>query len=67
MARMRAVQVARAGGRLELIERDMPEPARGEVRVRVEARGVCHSDSLTIEGQCPTFPSPAFLATRSRA
>lgn len=53
MAKMRAVQVARAGGPLELIERDMPEPARGEVRVHVEACGVCHSDSFTVEGQWP--------------
>jgi D-arabinose 1-dehydrogenase-like Zn-dependent alcohol dehydrogenase len=51
MAKMRAVQVARAGGPLELVERDIPEPARDEVRVRVEACGVCHSDSFTVEGQ----------------
>ncbi len=58
MAKMQAVQVARAGGPLELVEREMPEPARCEVRVRVEACGVCHSDSLTVEGQWPglTFP-----------
>ena len=47
MAKMRAVQVARAGGALEVVERDVPEPKRGEVRVRVEACGVCHSDSFT--------------------
>jgi hypothetical protein len=58
MAKMRAVQVARAGGPLELVEREVPEPARGEVRVRIEACGLCHSDSLTVEGQWPglTFP-----------
>ena len=58
MAKMRAVQVARAGGPLEHAEGEIPEPARGEVRVRVEACGVCHSDSLTVEGQWPglTFP-----------
>ena len=58
MAKMRTVQVARAGGPLELVERDVPEPARGEVRVRIEACGVCHSDSLTVEGHIPglTFP-----------
>jgi D-arabinose 1-dehydrogenase-like Zn-dependent alcohol dehydrogenase len=68
MAKMRAVQVARAGGPLELIERDMPEPARGEVRVRVEACGVCHSDSFTVEGHSGrASPSPASPATRSRA
>jgi D-arabinose 1-dehydrogenase-like Zn-dependent alcohol dehydrogenase len=49
MVKMRAVQVARAGGRLELVERDVPEPARGEVRVRVDVCGVCHSDSFTVE------------------
>ena len=58
MAKMQAVQVARAGGPLELIEREMPEPARGEVRVRVEACGVCHSDSLTVEGQWPNLSFP---------
>ena len=58
MAKMRAVQVARGGGPLELVERDVPEPARGEVRVRIEACGVCHSDSLTVEGQWPGFAFP---------
>jgi D-arabinose 1-dehydrogenase-like Zn-dependent alcohol dehydrogenase len=57
MARMRAVQVARAGS-LELVERDVPDPAQGEVRVRVEACGVCHSDSLTVEGQWPGLSFP---------
>jgi len=58
MAKMRALQVARAGGPLEIVEREVPEPARGEVRVRIEACGVCHSDSLTVEGQWSglTFP-----------
>ena len=41
---MRVVQVPRAGGPLELVERDIPEPERGWVRVKVEACGVCHSD-----------------------
>ena len=41
MGKMRAVQVAQAGGALELVERKMPEPMQGEVRVRVEACGVC--------------------------
>lgn len=58
MPRMRALQVARAGGPLELVEREIAEPGHGEVRVRIEACGVCHSDSLTVEGQFPglTFP-----------
>jgi D-arabinose 1-dehydrogenase-like Zn-dependent alcohol dehydrogenase len=58
MAKMRAAQVARAGGALEVVERDVPEPQRGEVRVRVEACGVCHSDSFTVEGQYPGLSFP---------
>jgi D-arabinose 1-dehydrogenase-like Zn-dependent alcohol dehydrogenase len=67
MAMMRAVQVARAGGPLELVKREIPEPAQGEVRIRVEACGVCHSDSLTVEGQWPNLPSLASPGTRSPA
>ena len=58
MGKMRAVQVAQGGGALELVEREMPEPTQGEVRVRVEACGVCHSDSLTVEGQWPGLSFP---------
>lgn len=58
MAKMRAVQVPRARGTLELVERDVPEPKQGEVRVRVEACGVCHSDSFTVEGQYPGLSFP---------
>jgi propanol-preferring alcohol dehydrogenase len=50
---MQAVQVAAAGGKLELVDRDLPEPGRGHVRVRVQACGVCHSDSITVEGHMP--------------
>jgi D-arabinose 1-dehydrogenase-like Zn-dependent alcohol dehydrogenase len=50
MARMRVVQVAAPGGPLELVEREVPSPGNGEVRIRVEACGVCHSDSFTKEG-----------------
>jgi D-arabinose 1-dehydrogenase-like Zn-dependent alcohol dehydrogenase len=55
---MRAVQVAEAGGALELVERDMPEPAAGQVRIRVLACGVCHSDSSTKEGLWPGLQYP---------
>ncbi len=58
MAKMQAVQVGRAGGSLELVEREVPEPARGEVRVRIEACGVCHSDSFTVEGLFPGVSYP---------
>ncbi|MBY0280322.1 alcohol dehydrogenase catalytic domain-containing protein [Candidatus Binatia bacterium] len=53
MAKMRAVQVSRAGGPLEVVERDVPDPGRGEVRIRVQACGICHSDVLTKEGGFP--------------
>jgi D-arabinose 1-dehydrogenase-like Zn-dependent alcohol dehydrogenase len=55
---MRVMQVSKAGGPLELHEREIPEPAPGEVRIRVQACGVCHSDSYAKEGYFPgvTYP-----------
>ncbi len=50
MATMKAVQIAHAGGAFELVERPLPEPHEGQVRIRVEACGVCHSDSVVKEG-----------------
>ena len=50
MAKMRAVQVPKAGGEFEMVEREIPEPGPGKVRVKVEACGICHSDSVTKEG-----------------
>lgn len=58
MAKMRAVQVAKAGGPLELVEREIPTPGAGQVRVKVHACGICHSDSLTIEGHWPGITYP---------
>ena len=58
MSRMRVAQIASANGPFELVERDIPEPGPGEVRMRVEACGICHSDSFTKEGTFPgvTYP-----------
>ena len=58
MARMRVVQVAAPGAPLELVERDVPNPGNGEVRIRVEACGICHSDSFAKEGAFPGIPYP---------
>ncbi|WP_321881866.1 alcohol dehydrogenase [Paraburkholderia bannensis] len=58
MPTMQAVQVAKAGGALELVERDIPEPSAGHVLIKVQACGICHSDSLTKEGQWPGLQFP---------
>jgi len=55
---MKAVQVAKAGGGLELVERNIPEPGRGQVRIKVEACGICHSDLLVKEGYWPGIQYP---------
>jgi D-arabinose 1-dehydrogenase-like Zn-dependent alcohol dehydrogenase len=47
MSKMRVVQVTRPKGPLELVEREIPEPAAGSVRIKVQACGICHSDSVT--------------------
>jgi len=58
MPKMRAVQVSRAKGPFEIVERDIPEPGAGTVRIKVQACGVCHSDSLTKEGMFPGLEYP---------
>ena len=55
---MRAAQISRAGGDWELVERDIPSPGAGEVLVKVEACGVCHSDALVKEGHWPGLQYP---------
>jgi D-arabinose 1-dehydrogenase-like Zn-dependent alcohol dehydrogenase len=55
---MRVVQVTGAKGAFELVEREIPEPGRGSVRVRVEACGICHSDFVTKEGIWPGIQFP---------
>ncbi len=46
MSKMRAALITRPGGPIELVERPVPEPGPGWVRVEVQACGICHSDSL---------------------
>lgn len=58
MPKMRAVQIPRPGGPFELVERDIPEPGPGSVRIKVEACGICHSDSLVKEGHWPGIQYP---------
>src|SRR5271170_4227552 len=58
MPKMKAVQVSKPGGNLELVERDIPEPGRSQVMIKVEACGICHSDALVKEGHWPGIQYP---------
>src|SRR5881296_3552227 len=58
MSTMRVVQVTRPNGPLEIIEREVPDPAAGQVRIKVQACGICHSDTLTKEGTFPGIQYP---------
>ena len=58
MAKMRAMVVQKAGGNLQPEERDIPVPSREEIRIRVQACGVCHSDSVTVQGLMPGIQYP---------
>jgi D-arabinose 1-dehydrogenase-like Zn-dependent alcohol dehydrogenase len=55
---MRAVQVSRPGGPFEIVDREIPEPGAGSVRIKVQACGICHSDSYTKEGLFPGIVYP---------
>jgi D-arabinose 1-dehydrogenase-like Zn-dependent alcohol dehydrogenase len=55
---MKAVQATRPGGEWEVAEREVPEPRPGEVRIKVEACGICHSDMFVKEGHWPGLQYP---------
>jgi D-arabinose 1-dehydrogenase-like Zn-dependent alcohol dehydrogenase len=58
MATMRVAQVSRPNGPFEIVERPIPEPGPGSVRIQVQACGICHSDSFTKEGTYPGIQYP---------
>jgi D-arabinose 1-dehydrogenase-like Zn-dependent alcohol dehydrogenase len=58
IAPMKAAQVPRPGADFEIVEREIPKPGVGQVRIKVQACGVCHSDVLTKEGQWPGIQYP---------
>jgi len=58
MPTMKAVHVSKAGGDFELVERPIPEPERDQVRIKVEACGVCHSDVMVKDGLWPGLAYP---------
>jgi D-arabinose 1-dehydrogenase-like Zn-dependent alcohol dehydrogenase len=58
MATMKVAQVPKAGADFAIVEREIPQPGPGEVRIRVQACGVCHSDVLTKDGAWPGLAYP---------
>jgi len=50
VAQMKAAQIPKPGAGFQIVEREIPEPGAGEVRIKVQACGVCHSDVITVEG-----------------
>jgi D-arabinose 1-dehydrogenase-like Zn-dependent alcohol dehydrogenase len=58
MTKMKAVQVPKAGADFEIVEREIPEAGAGQVRIRVQACGICHSDVITKEGLLPGITYP---------
>lgn len=51
--KMRAIQVTRANGPFEIVERGIPEPGTEQARAKIDGCGICHSDGLTEEGIWP--------------
>ena len=58
MAKMKTMQIGKPGADFEMVERVVPEPGAGEVRIKVEACGVCHSDVFVKEGVFPDIDYP---------
>lgn len=56
--KMKAAQISKPGGDFELVEREIPEPGARQVRVKVEACGICHSDELVKDGYWPGLQYP---------
>jgi D-arabinose 1-dehydrogenase-like Zn-dependent alcohol dehydrogenase len=58
IAPMKAAQIPKPGADFEIVDREIPKPGAGQVRIKVQACGVCHSDVLTKEGQWPGIQYP---------
>ena len=58
IATMTVAQVAKPGTDLQIVEREIPEPGAGHVRIKVQACGVCHSDAFTVDGTWPGIRYP---------
>jgi D-arabinose 1-dehydrogenase-like Zn-dependent alcohol dehydrogenase len=57
-AAMKVAQITKPGAGFQIVERDIPEPQAGQVRIKVQACGVCHSDVFTVEGSWPGIQYP---------
>jgi alcohol dehydrogenase/propanol-preferring alcohol dehydrogenase len=55
---MRVIQVTHPKGHFELVERDIPTPGYSQVRIKVQACGICHSDMYTKDGLWPGIQFP---------
>src|SRR5882672_7771478 len=58
MAKMKVAQVPKPGADFEIVEREIPSPGAGHVRIRVQACGICHSDVITKDGLFPGIQYP---------
>lgn len=58
VATMKVAHVPAPGAEFQIIEREIPKPGAGQVRIKVQACGVCHSDVLTKEGTWPGIQYP---------
>jgi len=58
MPKMKVAQISAPGAEFELVEREIPNPPAGHVRIKVQACGICHSDALTKEGHLPGITYP---------
>ena len=55
---MTVAQVQKPGMGVQIVEREIPGPGAGQVRIKVQACGVCHSDAFTVEGTWPGIQYP---------
>jgi D-arabinose 1-dehydrogenase-like Zn-dependent alcohol dehydrogenase len=55
---MRSIQVSKANGPFQIVDRDIPEPSEGQVRIKVQVCGICHGDSITKQGLFPGIQYP---------
>ena len=58
IAPMKVAQIPKAGADFQIVEREVPTPGVGHVRIKVQACGICHSDALTKEGSWPGIQYP---------